>query len=59
MTQYCDWFAFDTAVDLAFGKTFDLLGDEEYRFVPSWIMSCFRLLTFVRSRNRSRYCSVC
>lgn len=47
MTQYCDWFAFDTAVDLAFGKTFNLLGDEEYRFLPSYIMSCLRLLTFV------------
>lgn len=47
MTQYCDWFAFDTAVDLAFGKTFNLLGDEKYRFLPSYIMSCLRLLTFV------------
>jgi len=47
MTQYCDWFAFDTAVDLAFGKTFNLLGNEEYRFLPSYIMSCLRLLTFV------------
>lgn len=47
MTQYCDWFAFDTAVDLAFGKTFNLLGDGEFRFLPSYIMSCFRLLTFV------------
>jgi cytochrome P450 len=47
MTKYCDWFAFDTAVDLAFGRTFNLLGDEEYRFLPSYIMSCLRLLTFV------------
>jgi cytochrome P450 len=50
MTQYCDWFAFDTAVDLAFGRTFNLLGDEKSRFLPTYIMSCLRLLTFVSSR---------
>jgi hypothetical protein len=49
MTQYCDCFAFDTAVDLAFGRTFNLLGDEKYRFLPTYIMSCLRLLTFVSS----------
>ena len=54
MTQYCDWFAFDTAVDLAFGKTFNILGDEKYRFLPTYIMSCLRLLTFV-SREDPRH----
>ena len=49
MTQYCDWFAFDTAVDLAFGRTFNLLRVRKFRYLPIYIMSCLRLLTFVCS----------
>ena len=45
--QYCDWFTMDTAASLTFGKSFNLIGSEEFRFLPSWITSSFRLLTIV------------
>jgi len=48
MAHYCDWWAFDTAMDLAFGKSYRLLDlHPELRFLPSYIMSGFHGLTFV------------
>ncbi|KAH8806005.1 cytochrome P450 [Xylogone sp. PMI_703] len=46
MTKYCDWWSFDTAMDLAFGKSYRLLDNPELRFLPSYIMSDFHGLTF-------------
>lgn len=46
--EYCDWYTMDAAATLTFGKSFNLIGKEEYRFMPSWITSSFRLLTIVR-----------
>ena len=48
MHQYCDWFAMDTAASLTFSKSFNLIKSSEYRFLPSWITSSFRLLNTVR-----------
>lgn len=48
MADYCDWWAFDTAMDLAFGKSYRLLDlHSELRHLPSYIMSGFHGMTFV------------
>jgi hypothetical protein len=48
MAKYCDWWAFDTAMDLAFGKSYRLLDlHSELRYLPSYIMSGFQGMTFV------------
>ena len=49
MHQYCDWLTMDTAASLTFGKSFNLIENDEYRFLPSWITSSFRLLPIVSS----------
>jgi len=54
MSDYCDWWAFDTAMDLAFGKSYRLLDvNPELRFLPSYIMSGFHGLTFVSDPSAS------
>lgn len=48
MADYCDWWAFDTAMDLAFGRSYSLLDlHPELRYLPSYIMSGFHGMTFV------------
>ncbi|KAI9732735.1 MAG: hypothetical protein M1818_007469 [Claussenomyces sp. TS43310] len=48
MSRYCDWWAFDTAMDLAFGKSYRIVDlHPELRFLPAYIMSGFHGLVSV------------
>ena len=55
MSDWCTYVAYDIMGDLVFGKRFNVMGNDEHRFVPAMMISAMNFVYPVRNRIHSPF----